>query len=103
MANEIDIQNEQDEDEDDDVVEDEDEEEIIQTEVQQQQQQTTTTNESQNNLGADACIELDDDEDTLMNAAASATQPFYQTGLTCYHQRSALLKSILHFFKKSNC
>ncbi len=89
MANEIDIQNEQDEDEDDDVVEEEEEEneeeEIIQTEVQQQQQQTTTTtNESQNNLRADACIELDGDEDTLMNVAASAAQPLvdrYNDGL----------------------
>ena len=38
---------------------------------------------------------MNEDQSTITKSASAST-----LGLTCYHQRSALLKSILNFFKK---
>jgi len=53
---------------------------------------TTTTPANEMDTAANSPIEARIDEEIIRNPPKS--------GLTCYHQRSALLKSILNFFKK---
>jgi E3 ubiquitin-protein ligase HUWE1 len=100
---EVDIRNEEDEEaneEADDDIETEQPEEapMNETEATVPNETTAIIPEVGGGIGDGGDIELEADEDTMqMNNMPSS----FKTGLTCYHQRSALLKSILNFFKKA--
>lgn len=55
--------------------------------------------QSSNLINIDTYLDTIDDQTTNMSPGSNVPTAS-KTGLTCYHQRSALLKSILNFFKK---
>jgi E3 ubiquitin-protein ligase HUWE1 len=60
-----------------------------------------TGDDEQQTVTMQPMSEVEDDESHQPPTTSSTTTTTTKNGLTCYHQRSALLKSILNFFKKA--